>query len=176
MFATSNLVRVALLPIVLSHGAPAMTDDPSLAGVRTVFGIVRQYIEESAEVIPESLYDYRPSDDVRSIREILGHVANTAYLSCAVANSEQEPEHPDFEKSASKGEVLAALREAFDYCREAYQMSSPRVNESVVFGGQRHTRLSFLALNVAHEFEHYGNLVTYMRINGIVPPSSRKGP
>lgn len=175
MVAPSTLMGMVLLPLVLSTGGPPVKDDPSLAGVRSIFGFVRTYIAATAEMLPESLYGYRPTPDVRSVGQIFGHVANTAYLSCAAASGMPEPDHPDFEEMLAKEDLVSALQGAFAYCDEVYRMDGSLAHDPVTFRGQPHTRLSILAFNVAHEFEHYGNLVTYMRLNGIVPPSSGSG-
>ena len=68
---------------------------------------------------------------------------------------------------------MAALKEAFAYCDTVYGgLTDAKAAELVNFGGMRITRLGAMDFNTAHNMEHYGNLVTYMRLNGIVPPSS----
>ena len=80
----------------------------------------------------------------------------------------------NIEKSAkSKSEITAALKEAFAYCDAAYaHFTDAQAAELVSFFGMRITRLGAMDFNTAHNMEHYGNLVTYMRLKGIVPPSS----
>lgn len=146
-------------------------NDASLAGVRGLYQTVRGYITAAAQQMPEDKYSYRPTDEVRSFGEIVGHVANAGYLFCAPVKGEQAPQKPNAEKLGSKAEIVAALQDAFAYCDGAYQVSD--ADAPLQFFGQQHTKLSVLAFNMGHSFEHYGNLVTYMRLNGMVPPSSQ---
>jgi uncharacterized damage-inducible protein DinB len=112
---------------------------------------------------------------VRSLGQIIGHVANAQYFFCATALGEQGPKD-DIEKTrTSKADLVAALKESTKYCGRAYQQTDRAVQQSVKLFGEQRTRLFTLGLNAAHNAEHYGNLVTYLRLNGIVPPSSRQG-
>ena len=79
------------------------------------------------------------------------------------------------EKTAKK-DVMAALEASFTFCESAFTgMTGARANETIKFFlPGTHTRLGILAFNNAHDFEHYGNVVTYMRLKGMVPPSSMK--
>ena len=72
-----------------------------------------------------------------------------------------------------RAELVAALKEAFAYCDATYASLTDASSAAMVpFFGQERTKLSMLAFNTSHSFEHYGNLVTYLRMNGLVPPSS----
>ncbi|MEO6446391.1 MAG: DinB family protein [Gemmatimonadaceae bacterium] len=154
----------------MNHGS-----DASLAGVRGLYETARGYILASAEKMPEADYAYKPVASVRSFGQLLGHVANASFAFCAGAMGEKAPTMPDAEKHESKAALITALKGGFAYCDKAYQLDAMKAGESMEFFGQKHTRLSVLAFNVAHDFEHYGNLVTYMRMKGMVPPSSMQG-
>lgn len=165
---------MALCLTAVPSGAQ-MSDDASLAGVRGLYETVRGYLVATAEQASQELYDYRPTDEVRSFGEILGHLANSGYAFCSRAAGEEMPDRGDAEQLGSRAEIMAALRASFEYCDDAYAMDPGMTGEPVDLFGQEHTRLSVLAFNMGHDFEHYGNLVTYMRINGMVPPSSQGG-
>lgn len=151
-------------------------ESASLAGVRGLYQTVRGYLVATAEQASPELYAYRPTDEVRSFGEILGHVANAGYGFCSAAAGMQAPQRGNAEELGSKAEIVAALKASFAYCDDAYDMDADRAATAVTFFGQEHTGLSVLAFNMGHAFEHYGNLVTYMRLNGMVPPSSQGGP
>jgi len=72
-------------------------------------------------------------------------------------------------------ELVAALKASTEYCARAYAQTDKAAQQSTKLFGQERTRLYALALNATHNAEHYGNIVTYLRMNGIVPPSSRRG-
>ena len=82
------------------------------------------------------------------------------------------------EKTAkTRSEITTALKQAFQYCENAYAgLNDAKAAETVKFFGMTITRLGAMDFNVAHNMEHYGNLVTYMRLKNIVPPSSAARP
>jgi len=164
-------LALAALLVATPVSAQMGQGDGSLAGVRGLYQTVRGYITASAEQMPEDKYAYRPTEEVRSFGQIIGHVANAQYMFCAPVRGQQAPQMGDAEKLTSKAEIVAALKAAFEYCDAAYQIDDP--GAALQFFGQPNTKLSVLAFNMGHDFEHYGNLVTYMRLNGMVPPSSQ---
>jgi uncharacterized damage-inducible protein DinB len=112
---------------------------------------------------------------VRTLGQILAHVANSNYAFCSGVAGEENPSSENLEETkTTKAEIKEALADAFAYCQGVYEnMTDERGSEMVpFFGGQEYARSAILAFNSAHNYEHYGNLVTYMRINGITPPTS----
>jgi len=103
----------------------------------------------------------------------VGHIANANYMICSVAKGEENPHQQDAETLTSRAELVEALKGSFTYCDDAYQMTGMKTMEPVQLFGQDHTRLSALEFNMGHDFEHYGNIVTYMRLKGLTPPSSQ---
>jgi uncharacterized damage-inducible protein DinB len=128
----------------------------------------------TAEKVPEELYGYRPTEEVRSMGEILAHVAGAQFLFCAAAAGEDSPNSENFEETRTdKAQIMEALSMGFEYCEQVYAgMADAQGQEMVSFFGNEMAAAAVLAFNSAHNYEHYGNLVTYMRINDIVPPSS----
>ncbi len=109
---------------------------------------------------------------MRTIAQLFAHVADGQYEFCSAA--EGAPVNKKVEETAkTKAEITAALKEAFAYCDGAYaKLTAESAVEVVPFFGRKMTRIGIMDFNIAHSYEHYGNLVTYMRIKGIVPPSS----
>jgi uncharacterized damage-inducible protein DinB len=135
----------------------------------------KQDILKSTDKMPEDKYAFRPTDAVRTYGQVLAHVADGQYEFCGAAagnHDEKGIEHT----AKTKAEIVAALKAAFAYCDAIYTgMTDAKAMEMIpAFGGTKITRISMLDFNVAHTMEHYGNLVTYMRIQGIVPPSSEQ--
>jgi len=149
--------------------------DPLSAGAKGMFGMAKNNILKSADKMPEENYAFKPTPDVRSFGQILGHVADAQYLFCSAVIGEKNPA-PGIEKSkTSKADLVQALNDAFSYCDKAYNaMTDAHAAEMVKFFGRDQAKLSVLAFNNAHNFEHYGNLVTYLRLKGLVPPSSEQ--
>ena len=134
---------------------------------------VKGNILKSAEKMPEENYSFKPTPEVRSFGQILGHGADSYYLFCsAVKGEERQP--GEIEKSkTTKGDLIAALKEATEYCEPLYKKTTEEIiGQKVKSFGRERTAAYVLSFNIAHTFEHYGNLVTYLRIKGLVPPSS----
>jgi uncharacterized damage-inducible protein DinB len=130
---------------------------------------------KSAEEMPEENYSFKPEATVRSFGQLVAHVADAQYEFCsAVVGDGKQP--PGIEKSkTSKAEIIAALKEAFSYCDQAYNgMTDAQAAEVVQFFGHKASKLTILDFNSGHNMEHYGNMVTYLRIKGLVPPSSQQ--
>jgi uncharacterized damage-inducible protein DinB len=163
------LFSVSLAGVLLN----AQTADPLSAGDKGIYNIAKGDLIKAAQKMPEANYSFKPTPDVRSFGQIVGHVADAQYFFCSTALGEKNPA-PGIEKSkTSKADLVQALNDAFAYCDKAYNgMTDAHAAETVKLFGSDQAKLSVLAFNAAHDFEHYGNLVTYMRMKGLVPPSS----
>jgi uncharacterized damage-inducible protein DinB len=158
-----------LLPILLA----AQEANPLSADVRQAYAEVKSNILRSAEKMPEENYAFRPAPRVRTFGQILGHIAQEQYLYfCAPIKGEQKS--VDIERTkTTKPDLLAALKDSFAYCDAVYDhMTDSEAATIVNTGGSKSTKLRLLWMNVVHDESHYGNLVTYLRIKGIVPPST----
>jgi uncharacterized damage-inducible protein DinB len=125
-------------------------------------------IMKSAEAMPESKYTYRPTPDVRSFAEILNHVADISYFLCSNAKGEAPP--PPAAARGSKTEIIASLRGSFDYCDSTFSgFTDVHLNDPADFFGHRTNKMFLLTQVGNHDALHYGNLVTYLRLNGLEP-------
>ncbi len=148
-------------------------EKPLIASAQAMFQQTKNVIIRSAEKMPEEHYSFKPTPDVRSFGQILGHVADAQYSICG-AGSGTRKAPPGVEKSkTAKADIVTALNDAFAFCEGAMAaMTEAQAVELIILFGSQRTRVSVLDFNSGHNFEHYGNLVTYMRLKGIVPPSS----
>jgi uncharacterized damage-inducible protein DinB len=129
-------------------------------------------IQRSIEKMPEENFSFKPVDTVRSFAELASHVAEAQFAFCSAAAGEKAP-GIKVPATGSKADLSAAFAKATSYCENVYKNTTDAsAAESVKLFGSDMTRAGALAFNTAHLFEHYGNMVTYMRIKGIVPPSS----
>lgn len=129
----------------------------------------------SAEKMPEENYNFKPVDTVRTYGQIIGHLADAQYLFCSIASGEKNPDLKIEKSKTSKADLIAALKDGFAYCDKVYDsMTDTASTETVKFFGNDMPKFALLSLNIGHNMEHYGNLVTYMRIKGIVPPTSEQ--
>jgi uncharacterized damage-inducible protein DinB len=153
--------------------AHAQGANPTIDALKTQYGIVKGYLAKTVEKVPEDVFAFKPTPEVRSFGQLVGHVADAQFGICAGAAGEKPP-RADVEKTVTtKAELSKALAESTAYCDKVFAgMDDKRGMEPVKFFFPNQTRTSVLSFNVSHSFEHYGNLVTYMRLKGIVPPSS----
>jgi uncharacterized damage-inducible protein DinB len=129
----------------------------------------------SAEKMPEENYTFKPVDTVRSYGQIIGHLADAQYLFCSNVSGEKNPDLKIEKSKTSKADLIAALKEGFAYCDKVYDsMTDAAATQSVKFFGNDVPKYALLSINTGHNMEHYGNLVTYMRLKGIVPPTSEQ--
>ncbi len=153
--------------------AQGSSKSPLVGTSQGLFSMAKNDILRSADKIPENLWSFQPTPQVRTVAQMFAHVADSQYEFCGPV-SEGKNIQKDIEKTAkTKDQIVAGLKEAFAYCDAAYaKLTEASAAETISFFGRQYSRIGVMDFNVAHTMEHYGNLVTYMRIKGIVPPSS----
>ena len=157
----------------------AAAQNPVSDSLRSSWGGAKRNIKESAEQMTEANYNFKPSPDVRSFGEILAHVAGASYMFCAAAKGEKSPFAEEaFEKTATtKAAIVKVTNDAIAYCDGAYAAATDATLGQMVanpFGSGQVPRANPLIGQIGHDNEHYGNLITYFRIKGMVPPSSKR--
>jgi uncharacterized damage-inducible protein DinB len=172
-------VGLALLPAALFAQTPATSAtttppaNPSTQAVKGQFGMVKNVVARSAEKVPEELYAFKPTPEVRSMGQLFGHIADAQFSICAVAAGEKPPQSGIEKSMTSKAQLSKAIADSNAYCDKVIEgLDDKKGMETVEFFRSQTPRLNVLTFNIAHSYEHYGNLVTYMRLKGIVPPSS----
>ena len=170
----TRLLSAAVAVLMVCPLAASGQEGAVVQSLEGLFDITTRNIKATAEMLDEELFSYRPTEEVRSMGEILAHVANAQYLFCSAVAGEDSPNSQNFEETATtKAQINAALEGAFAYCSGVYDgLTDAEGAEMVPFFGNPMAKSAVLAFNSAHNYEHYGNLVTYMRLNGITPPSS----
>ena len=169
------MLQTVLLSIVLSQA-------PQDAVLGTAFKEVAGDLRAAARVLPAESYGYRPAPAVRSFGQIVAHLAGANYLYCSQAKGTRlDPaigarlgELRPFSDVATeakgrqytKDELIAVLDASVEFCETVYATAEQ--------GTIAPTALRALVGNIAHSNEHYGNLVTYLRLNNIVPPSTER--
>ena len=170
LLATAAVVTAQDKPATSAPQANALSTFDKIAYAR-----VKGMLLRSAEKMPEENYSFKPTPEVRSYGQILGHVADAQYMFCSVALGEKNPEPKIEQTKTSKADLTTALKDAVAYCDKAYDsMTDANAVQMVSLFGNEMPKGGVLVINLMHNMEHYGNLVTYMRMKGIVPPSSEQ--
>jgi len=184
-------------PTSQAPAASAQTPaDPIATALKNGFDGISRNLSESATKMPEENFAFKPTPEVRSFGEILGHVANSHYSYCSRMKGEKNPNTQDLEKVAAKAEMVKAFNESVDYCKAVYasmtdaklvQMVTPPAPAPAAQRGETPAAgqkppaaprpfvpFNLLNQNLTHDWEHYGNIVTYLRLKGLVPPSTER--
>ncbi len=177
----TTLLLIALVVLVVASPALAQgtMGAPAPGAVETLrqsLNYVKGFVLTSADQMSEADYAFKATPAVRSFGQILAHVAGANYLFCSSVLGEASPvPAPGIEKSkTAKADIVAALKASYEYCDRAYAVPDADTGTKLKIFDREFTRLGALMLNVSHNWEHYGNMVTYMRLRGQVPPSSKE--
>ena len=153
----SSLVALALIASAADI-APAQAPDPAAAAVRDGFKTVSGYITAAAAAVPADKYTYQPAKDVRTFGQLVAHVIDGYNYFCAAGAGKKVEWSDAVEKGATDKAALAGkLKAATAACQTAYAGKA---------------QLPALIQNNEHTNLHYGNIITYMRMLGLKPPSS----
>jgi uncharacterized damage-inducible protein DinB len=178
------LACLACVPAV----ATAQTSDagfnealsPSMAGVvKNMHGTIRRNLAEAAQLMPAEEYAFKATPQVRSFAELLGHVATANFFFCSQAKGEQPPAAMQgLQKATDKATLVKGINEALAYCDEVYNgTTDANFNQLVTIAGPQKNQVgrgSVLVFNTTHNNEHYGNIIVYLRLKGLVPPSTAR--
>ena len=127
--------------------------------VRNGFNEVNGWVMKAAESVPADKYSYKPVDTVRTFGQLIAHITDSYNYFCANASGAKVEWSEAVEKGATdKDTLLPKLKEAVGKCNTAYSSGNAQVRP--------------LFINVGHTSLHYGNIITYMRMMGLKPPSS----
>jgi len=178
-FMTRVLIVVGCLSWVAVAAAPAQAQTSLAGSMKGMQTLVKQNLADAAAQMPEAEYAFKPTPEVRSFGELVGHVANANFFFCAQAKGEAPPNKTNYEKVSAKAELVKGLNAALAYCDGVYGAATDAtfaepVKVALPDGCPESPRGAVLAFNVAHNNEHYGNIVTYMRLKGHVPPSTAR--
>jgi uncharacterized damage-inducible protein DinB len=170
-------VPVALLGQEKAAAPATPPANPITASEKGFYSFVSNAVIGAAQKMPEENYSFKPTPEVRSFGQLVGHVADANYMFCSLASGEANP-MKDIEKTkTSKADLVASLKDAVAYCNKAFDgMTDAKGSQMVRFMNFDLARLTLFSLNTAHTDEHYGNMVTYLRLKGIVPPTSENQP
>ncbi len=173
-------VLAVLILILSAAGGSAQTKSAPSPAENTLRAWNEAYaaLIEMAQDFPEAKYDYKPTPEVRSFAEQLLHVTGSPYFFIGVCKGERRGEE-DFsrEKYKTKADVVAALKKAAEagaaFIRE---QGDAGLNKPAKLPWENEPANALWVWNVGarHASEHYGQLVVYYRLNGIVPPASRQ--
>ena len=168
LLSVSGLASLANAQISPNLPNPTSAPNPLTATLSMFRTNMQDKIINAADTMPESSYSYRPTKDVRSFAEIVTHVADISYYLCSNVRGEASPAAPA--GKGSKTEIMAYLKSSFEYCDGAFSgFTDAHLDDPADFWGHKTNKMFILTQVGNHDALHYGNLVTYLRLNGRVP-------
>jgi uncharacterized damage-inducible protein DinB len=169
----------AVAVLALSGFLLAQTQTPASGPAGEVQGSyarVKANILKAAENMPAENYSFKPTPDIRTFARVVNHVTEAQLHSCGAVNHLDPKDAPKVpEETADKAAIVAALNASFAECDKAYAaLTNDNVAESFQVGQAKRSRIGLMWGTVAHDTEQYATLALYMRLKGLVPPSSEK--
>ena len=170
------LLSVAALPLAAQQQQAAIAPNAGVSSAKAVWMVPHNFVMRALEQTPDSLLSFKPTPEVRSLGQLFAHIADGEFLFCALATGEPMRGRDQSVEATkkTKAELLQALKESAAYCEKAYAQTDADAQTPANFFGNQTNRMFLLNLNGAHDYEHYGNIVTYLRLKGITPPSSQR--
>jgi hypothetical protein len=152
--------------------AQGMALPPGIAAeIKQVYTSVKTNLLAAADVMPEANYGFAPVPEEMTFGAWVAHIADSQTGVCSALNGHAR--RGDAATKTGKADLVAALKASFDECDTAYNaLTDANATELVAYGRGQNSRAGRLAYNTAHEQECYGSMAVYMRIKGIVPPST----
>jgi uncharacterized damage-inducible protein DinB len=177
VFAVLMAVSGTVLGQEKSQPQAAPPANPITASEKGLYSFVSNAVVGAAVKMPEDNYSFKPTPEVRSFGQLVGHVADASYMFCSQTLGEPNPSKGIEKTKTSKADLVAAVKDAVAYCNKAFDsMTDAKGSQMVRLFNFDIAKLTVFSLNTAHTDEHYGNMVTYMRLKGIVPPTSENAP
>jgi uncharacterized damage-inducible protein DinB len=163
----SSVVLAAFTACALQAQIPAS----HVAEVKQRYATVRDNLQKTAEAMPEENYGFKPTPEIRSFGELIAHVADAQTGICGGAAG--QPKRGTAAGKKTKAELVAALKESSAACDAVFEATTEENSGSAVSMGQlKGSRLGMLEYNMGHDLEEYGYLAVYLRLKGVVPPTS----
>jgi uncharacterized damage-inducible protein DinB len=171
---------IVLMSVSLSAQAPAPRPPQTMSMfLQGQYNTLKRNLTGAAEKMPAEHFSFRPTSEVRTYAELFGHTIETQYFFCQAVKGGSNPvDGKVLEKLVTdKAGVVQMVKDGFAYCDDVFaSLTDDKLVRMITLGTAPNTRQAAsgnqLSMVVVHGNEHYGNLVTYMRIKGIVPPSS----
>jgi len=153
--------------------ATTQAENAHFAEGKQAFTSIKTSLVQMAESMPEENYSFKPTPDIRSFGEMVAHVANAQAGLCSMAAAEKKSVNA--KGTMSKAELVSTLKDSAAFCDAAWDgLTDATAAETVKMGKTERSKLGVMTFNSMHDNEEYGYMAVYLRLKGIVPPTSTK--
>jgi uncharacterized damage-inducible protein DinB len=165
-------LAILLATCLAGAGAlPGQSGDPLTSEAKQAYTSIKNNLTRMAEKMPEENYSFKPTPDIRSFGELVAHVADAQAMFCSTVTGERKS--VSAASKNSKADLVAALKESFAICDAAYNsITDATATQTIELFRAKRTKLGALIFNTTHSNEEYGYMAVYLRLKGVVPPSS----
>lgn len=168
------MIRSAFLLAVVGCCAALAQTNPVIKEARAQYDSVKNNLIKAAEKMPEDAYEFKPTPEMQTFAQRMMHVAGQIRTCSAVKGEPKQPE-----QATAKAAIVTALKASFDACDAAWDAMSDTTATEMLAGrggrGNPTSKLGTLIRNTNHDSEMYGYISVYLRLKGVVPPSSDRG-
>jgi hypothetical protein len=149
----------------------AQSANPMSSELKQMYTGVKNNLIRAAEKMPEENYSFKPVPEIRSFGQLVAHVADSVARTCSTVNGESKSVNAA--SKTTKADIVAALKDGFAMCDTAYDsLTDASAAQMIKLGRGERTRMGALTGNLSHANEEYGYMAVYLRLKGVVPPSS----
>ncbi|MGD8319510.1 MAG: DinB family protein [Gemmatimonadota bacterium] len=169
----------AVLPLALipPSAAAQMGSNPVADALRGNLERSARNMVAAAKAMPGDKYGFKPTDPQNSFGHIVSHVAGSNNFLCSTVSGMDAPQAQVPDGDASKDDLVAAMQTSYDYCSKALAgLTDAQLSDMVPYFGNRQVTRATAVLGLSDDWaDHYGQLAMYLRLNGILPPTARRG-
>jgi DinB superfamily len=165
-------MKIGITLLLASAAMLPAQENPLSTETKQAFNAIKNNLIKMAEKMPEDAYGFKPVPEIRTFGGLVGHVADSEMRTCSTINGEAK--QLGASKMTAKAELVAALKSASEECDKAYGALTDAAAVQMIEGprGGKRSKLGMLVGNTTHANEEYGYMAVYLRLKGIVPPSS----
>lgn len=157
--------------VLTAGGALAQTAPPIIGELKQFYTIRKGDLLKAADRMPADAYGFKPTPEIRTFGQLLAHVIDAQMSFCSSVRG--EPKKLNAASKTAKADLVAALKESFDECDRAFDsMTAETANQMIKSGNTERSRLGVLLYATTHDNEEYGYMAMYLRLKGLVPPST----
>ena len=163
-----SIVMTLTAALAAAFSLQAQNANPLITELKASYTNTKNKFSKLADKMPEENYSFKATADIRTFGAIVAHIADAQLRTCSTVNGEAKQGTAG--SKTAKADLVAALKASFDECDKAWDSVTDPAQMTT--GARPRTKLGALAGNTVHTEEEYGYLSVYMRLKGIVPPSS----
>jgi len=166
-----NRYIVIMLAAACAVGSARAQTNPLIGEAKQAYNAIKNNLARMADKMPEEHYGFKPVAEIRTFGQLVAHVADSQTRACTAVKG--EPKQPTAASKTSKADLVAALKESIADCDAAFEsLTDATAAEMITMGPRQRSKLGTLIGTTGHDNEEYGYMAVYLRLKGIVPPSS----